>query len=89
MTEPIRAICCSRPIAHLRLTFLFLTVSKTTKELNLRWKEFAPVDISKEVKMPQFEISKIIPARCQETFHIGNSLSLTLLILISYVQFEF
>ena len=22
--------------------------------------------------MPQFEISKIIPARCQETFHIGE-----------------
>ena len=49
-----------------------LAVSKTTKELILRWKEENPVDISGEVKMPQFEIFKIVPARCQETFHIGK-----------------
>ena len=60
-------VCCEN--SYFPVEF---TVSKTTKELNLRWKEFAPVDISKEVKMPQFEISKIIPARCQETFHIGE-----------------
>ena len=51
----------------------FFLVSKTTKELILRWKEDKPVDISSEVKMPQFEIFKIVPARCQETFHIGKN----------------
>ena len=48
-------------------------VSKTTKELVLRWKDDgAPIDISDEVKMPQFEIFKIVDTRCQETMHIGN-----------------
>ncbi len=50
---------------------MHIAVSKTTKELVLRWKEDSPVDISEEVKMPQFEIFKIVPARCQETMHIG------------------
>ena len=49
----------------------FIPVSKTTKELILRWKKDRPIDISSEVKMPQFEISNIDPAKCQETFHIG------------------
>ena len=50
-----------------------LIVSKTTKELVLRWKDDgAPIDISDEVKMPQFEIFKIVDTRCQETMHIGN-----------------
>ena len=47
-------------------------VSKTTKELVLRWQEHKPVDISSEVKMPQFEIFMVIPDKCQETFHIGK-----------------
>jgi hypothetical protein len=49
-----------------------ISVSKTTKELVLRWQEHKPVDISSEVKMPQFEIFKVIPDKCQETFHIGK-----------------
>ena len=36
------------------------------------WKEDYPVDISSEVKMPQFEISNVVAAKCQETFHIGE-----------------
>ena len=48
------------------------SVSKTTKELILKWKEDKPVDISHEVKMPQFEIFKVNPAKCEETFHIGK-----------------
>ena len=52
---------------------MFITVSKTTKELVLRWKDDgAPIDISDEVKMPQFEIFKIVDTRCQETMHIGK-----------------
>ena len=52
--------------------FFIFSVSKTTKELILRWKNDLPVDISSEVKMPQFEIFKVNPARCEETFHIGT-----------------
>ena len=60
--------------------YLFpIPVSKTTKELILRWKEDKPVDISSEVKMPQFEIFKINPAKCQETFHIGTKAYLYIL----------
>ena len=44
-----------------------LAVSKTTKELVLHWKNESGVDISSEVKMPQYEIFKVIPAKCQET----------------------
>ena len=52
---------------------MFITVSKTTKELVLRWKDDgAPIDISDEVKMPQLEIFKIVDTRCQETMHIGK-----------------
>ena len=59
-------------LVRLDVKIHFCLVSKTTKELILRWKKDRPVDISSEVKMPQFEISKIDPAKCQETFHIGK-----------------
>ena len=52
----------------------FFTVSKTTKELVLRWKEDNPIDISDEVKMPQFEIFRIVASKCQETMHIGKQI---------------
>ena len=55
------------------MLFYLIIVSKTTKELVLRWKDDgAPIDISDEVKMPQFEIFKIVDTRCQETMHIGK-----------------
>ena len=39
----------------------------------LQWKEEGnAVEIASEMKMPQFEIFKVIPAKCQETFHIGE-----------------
>ncbi len=38
----------------------------------LQWKEHSGVDISSEVKMPQFEISRVAPSKCQENFHIGE-----------------
>jgi hypothetical protein len=57
---------------------LYFAVSKTTKELVLKWKEDNPVDISSEVKMPQFELFRIVPSKCQETFHIGKNKSMFL-----------
>ena len=60
-------------IFRIIISFSSFIVSKTTKELVLRWKDDgAPIDISDEVKMPQFEIFKIVDTRCQETMHIGN-----------------
>ena len=57
----------------INILLITVQVSKTTKELVLRWKDDgAPIDISDEVKMPQFEIFKIVDTRCQETMHIGN-----------------
>jgi len=60
------------PLDEQVCTMEIASFSKTTKELILRWKNDLPVDISSEVKMPQFEIFKVNPARCEETFHIGN-----------------
>jgi len=60
------------PLDEQICTMEIASFSKTTKELFLMWKEDGPVDISSEVKMPQFEISKVVAAKCQETFHIGN-----------------
>ncbi|XP_040572864.1 glycine receptor subunit alpha-4 [Lepeophtheirus salmonis] len=60
------------PLDEQYCTMEIASFSKTTKELILRWKDTKPIDISKEVKMPQFEISTVIPSICQETFHIGN-----------------
>ena len=55
----------------------------------LRWKDDgAPIDISDEVKMPQFEIFKIVDTRCQETMHIGKILQqFTMFIMQLRLQF--
>ena len=46
------------------------------------------MDISHEVKMPQFEIFKVVPAKCQENFYIGNLISLSPSVLIfHYILF--
>ncbi|TRY68555.1 hypothetical protein TCAL_04085 [Tigriopus californicus] len=60
------------PLDEQVCTMEIASFSKTTKELILQWKDESAVDISNEVKMPQFEIFKVIAAKCQETFHIGN-----------------
>ena len=42
------------------------------KELELKWKSDSPVKMYKDLRMPQFEITDIVAAICQESFQIGK-----------------
>ncbi|XP_069157416.1 glycine receptor subunit alpha-2 isoform X2 [Procambarus clarkii] len=53
-------------------TMEIASFSKTMKELNLSWKSDAPIKMYKNMRMPQFEMEKIVPTTCQESFQIGN-----------------
>ncbi|KAF4521543.1 hypothetical protein B566_EDAN009511 [Ephemera danica] len=46
--------------------------SKTIEELRLEWKAENPVIMGKGLRMPQFEIVRIVSSNCQESFQIGN-----------------
>ena len=49
-----------------------LTVSKTTRELQLFWSETeTPVSVASDLKMPQFTIEKVSSTTCNEQFHLG------------------
>ncbi|KAF2362961.1 Neurotransmitter-gated ion-channel transmembrane domain [Trinorchestia longiramus] len=42
------------------------------KELELRWKSEDPIKMYRNLRMPQYEINRIRPSICQESFYIGN-----------------
>ena len=46
-------------------------VSKTTRELLLEWNKKNPVDLSSDLKMPQFTMGAIITDNCEESSLIG------------------
>ncbi|XP_059489819.1 glycine receptor subunit alpha-2-like isoform X2 [Neocloeon triangulifer] len=46
--------------------------SKTIEELKLEWKAEKPIIMGKGLRMPQFEIVRILSSNCQESFQIGN-----------------
>ena len=47
------------------------SVSKTTRELLLKWGN-DPVQLSSEVKMPQFLVEEVIAESCDETSVMGE-----------------
>ena len=49
------------------------SVSKTTRELLLKWSN-EPVQLSTEVKMPQFLVENVIAESCDESSVMGESL---------------
>ena len=49
------------------------SVSKTTRELLLKWSS-EPVQLSSEVKMPQFLVENVIAESCDESSVMGESL---------------
>ncbi|XP_069178260.1 glycine receptor subunit alpha-2 [Procambarus clarkii] len=53
-------------------TMEIASFSKTMKELKLSWKSDMPIKMYKNMRMPQFEMEKIVPTTCQESFQIGN-----------------
>ncbi|XP_064077530.1 glycine receptor subunit alpha-2-like isoform X2 [Macrobrachium nipponense] len=53
-------------------TMEIASFSKTMKELRLSWKNDDPIKMYKNMRMPQFEMEKIVPTTCQESFQIGN-----------------
>ncbi|XP_075231024.1 glycine receptor subunit alpha-2-like, partial [Lycorma delicatula] len=60
------------PLDNQICTMEIASFSKTTEELRLEWKTLNPVIMANGLRMPQFEITEIIPSDCQETFQIGN-----------------
>lgn len=46
--------------------------SKTTRELLLEWNKQSPVDLSSDLKMPQFTVERVVTDHCEESSLIGN-----------------
>lgn len=46
--------------------------SKTTRELLLEWNHLEPVDLSSDLKMPQFKVEEVETDICEESSLIGN-----------------
>lgn len=46
--------------------------SKTTRELLLEWNKQSPVDLSSDLKMPQFTVERVVIDHCEESSLIGN-----------------
>ena len=51
--------------------YIFI-VSKTTRELLLLWHESSPVDLSSDLKMPQFTVEEVVTDKCEESSMIGK-----------------
>ena len=63
---------------------LFLAaVSKTTRELLLEWNIRSPVDLSSDLKLPQFTVSDVVTDKCEESSLIGKSKNECTAILVS------
>lgn len=66
---------CKNLLFSLRYDFwwwLFFSVSKTTRELILEWNQRSPVDLSSDLKMPQFTVESVVTDKCEESSLIGN-----------------
>merc|ERR1711953_442082 len=46
--------------------------SKTTRELLLEWNQINAVDLSSDLKLPQFTVSDVVTDKCEESSLIGN-----------------
>jgi len=53
-------------------TMEIASFSKTIKELKLNWKNNEPVELSREVKMPQFVVERVHSTVCEEGAVVGN-----------------
>ena len=47
-------------------------VSKTTRELLLDWNKERPVDLSSDLKLPQFTVERVVTDHCEELSLIGK-----------------
>ena len=56
------------------ILFFFFQVSKTTRELILEWNKRSPVDLSSDLKMPQFTVAEVSVDNCaqDQTSMIGK-----------------
>ena len=71
-TSNVSHICKARNYLSDFYKIIF-SVSKTTRELLLKWGN-DPVQLSTEVKMPQFLVEEVIAESCDETSVMGESL---------------
>ena len=52
--------------------YISFSVSKTTRELLLEWNHLEPVDLSSDLKMPQFKVEEVETDICEESSLIGK-----------------
>lgn len=53
------------------LVHLRFAVSKTTRELLLEWNKDSQVELSSDLKLPQFSVKEVVPGHCEEMSLIG------------------
>ncbi|XP_065335734.1 glycine receptor subunit alpha-2-like isoform X1 [Cloeon dipterum] len=63
------------PLDNQICTMEVASFSKTIEELRLEWKAEKPVIMGKGLRMPQFEIVRILASNCQESFQIAGNYS--------------
>ena len=65
-----------KAITFLLSLCVFFVVSKTTRELLLEWNKRSPVDLSSDLKLPQFTVERVVTDKCEESSLIGTDMLL-------------
>ena len=58
--------------SRFKFAYISFSVSKTTRELLLEWNHLEPVDLSSDLKMPQFKVEEVETDICEESSLIGK-----------------
>ena len=64
--------------SHFKFAYISFPVSKTTRELILEWNHLVPVDLSSDMKMPQFKVEEVETDICEESSMIGTTIKFKL-----------
>ena len=57
--------------SHFKFAYISFPVSKTMRELLLEWNHLEPVNLSSDLKMPQFKVEEVETDICEESSMIG------------------
>ena len=71
-----KSLYLTKAITFLLSLCLFFVVSKTTRELLLEWNKRSPVDLSSDLKLPQFTVERVVTDKCEESSLIGKAMFL-------------
>ena len=59
--------------SRFKFAYISFSVSKTTRELLLEWNHLEPVNLSSDMKMPQFKVEEVETDICEESSMIGTT----------------